>query len=401
MPKDTSSRLTREDRFCLLLSRGQLTPEEEVRALEFLSAPLAWSLFLDRGYVHQVYPLLYRNLRQLGFPGVPEAVQAELNRAYQANGLRNQILSEELDRLLCLLNNADIHTIPLNGVRLTESLYGDLSARVCADIDLLVPPVQFQRGIEVILSAGYPDVLKQPFFRKLRLRYGHHYAFQRNQAGHSSVVELRSGLLEHSRHSNEIVNDLWAEVWPRRSRGMSAYAFSREWEVLYLAVRANARGWRGLKLLVDVHQLCMSRPPDWECLMEKAKQFALDSVIRRTLAACSVLFGTPLPEGFAPVSLPARVRFFPLTPVPAGVPEAAFFPLMLLQRSWDKLHCAAKVLFVPKPADQDFLHLTAALRLAYYPSLVVRLIGKRVKRFVVSLHPESPVEVPPASKDSK
>lgn len=135
--------------------------------------------------------------------------------------------------------------------------------------------------------------------------------------------------------------------------------------------------------------------------MEKAKQFALDSVIRQTLAACSLLLGTPLPEGLAPISLPARVRFFPLTPVPAGVPEATFFPLVLLQRSWDKLHCAAKVVFLPKPADQDFVHPNAALRFAYYPSFVVRLIGKWMKRLLVSLRPESPVELPPASKDSK
>ena len=75
MPHDMSPRLTREDRFCLLLSREQLTPEEQTRAGEFLSTPVQWSLLLDRAYAHQVYPLVYRNLRQLGFPAVPEVVQ--------------------------------------------------------------------------------------------------------------------------------------------------------------------------------------------------------------------------------------------------------------------------------------------------------------------------------------
>jgi hypothetical protein len=43
-----------------------------------------------------VYPLLYRNLRNLGFLGVPEAVRAELNGLYLANALRNPLLAEEL-----------------------------------------------------------------------------------------------------------------------------------------------------------------------------------------------------------------------------------------------------------------------------------------------------------------
>jgi hypothetical protein len=86
--------LTPEDELCLLLARGQLNPEERTRILEFLAIPLQWPLLLERAYSHQVYPLLYRNLRDLGFSGVPDAVQAELKGLYLANALRNQLLVE-------------------------------------------------------------------------------------------------------------------------------------------------------------------------------------------------------------------------------------------------------------------------------------------------------------------
>src|ERR1035441_1539816 len=108
MPEDTPPRLTgaltREDQLCLLLSRGQLTPDEQAQAREFLAAPVQWPLLLERAYTHQVYPLVYRNLRQLGFPAVPDAVQAELKVGFFANALRNQLLAEELVRLLGLLD---------------------------------------------------------------------------------------------------------------------------------------------------------------------------------------------------------------------------------------------------------------------------------------------------------
>ena len=58
-----------EDQLCLMLARGQLTPEERARAEALLATPLQWPVILQRADSHQVYPLLYRNLRDLGFPG--------------------------------------------------------------------------------------------------------------------------------------------------------------------------------------------------------------------------------------------------------------------------------------------------------------------------------------------
>ena len=96
-----------------------------------LGAALEWPLLLERAYSHQVYPLVYRNLRDVGFSGVPDVVQAELKGQYLANALRNQLLAEELARLLGLLSEAGIQVIPLKGVALAQSLYGDVAARVC------------------------------------------------------------------------------------------------------------------------------------------------------------------------------------------------------------------------------------------------------------------------------
>lgn len=96
-------------------------------------------MILERAYTHQVYPLLYRNLRDLGFPGIPEQVRTELKGLYLANAIRDQLLAEELTRLVSLLGKAGIPVTPLKGVTLAQTLCGDPAARVCSDIDLLVP----------------------------------------------------------------------------------------------------------------------------------------------------------------------------------------------------------------------------------------------------------------------
>jgi hypothetical protein len=81
---------------------------------------------------------LYCNLRDLGIPSVPEAVQAELRGLYLANVLRNELLAEELARLLSSLGEAARRVVPLKGVALAQSLYGDVAARVCVDIEFQV-----------------------------------------------------------------------------------------------------------------------------------------------------------------------------------------------------------------------------------------------------------------------
>src|SRR5690349_3866066 len=105
--------LAPEDELCLLLARGRLSSEVESRASELLAIPLRWNLLLQRAANHQVLPLLYRNLRALGFPGVPEAVRVELTTAFRVNALRNTFLVRELARVLKVLREAGVPVIPL------------------------------------------------------------------------------------------------------------------------------------------------------------------------------------------------------------------------------------------------------------------------------------------------
>src|SRR5207302_9060924 len=101
--------------------------------------------------------------------------------------------------------------------------------------------------------------------------------------------------------------------------------------------------WEGVKWLVDLDQLSRCRPPDWWRVEEKAKRFELDLMLGPTLAACSFLLGTPLPDNHNSVSLPAKVRLFPMTPSTDGGFERALFPMALLRHRWDKLRCAANI----------------------------------------------------------
>jgi Uncharacterised nucleotidyltransferase len=376
--------LTQEEEVCLLLARGGLTPEERTRVLQLLASPLQWPLVLERVLSHQVHPLIYHNLRDLDFPGVPGQVQAELKGLFLANALRNQLQSEELARLLGLLGEAGIHVVPLKGVVLAQSLYNDVAARVCGDIDILVPPPSEAQAIDLLLNSGYRTEASDPYLSKLALRHGRHFDLVREGRGVSFVLELHWILVQHSSKDKEAVNDLWAEARPQIFFGAPAFALSPEWQMLYLSIHAADHDWQMLKWLVDIHDSVLRGEVDWQKAAEKAERFELGRTMRQTLAVTSLLLGTKLPVDFSPSDLSEHVRIFPQTPLPENSPETtlAFRHLRVLTRPVDKLRYFSTSIFAPKSTDLEWVRLPRHLAFLYYFIRPLRLAGKWAKRAV-------------------
>jgi hypothetical protein len=374
--------MTSEDQLCLLLSRGQLSPEVRSRILQFLATPLQWPLVMERAYSHQVYPLLYRNLRDLGLPGVPEAIQTELKGLYLANALRNQFLAEELARLLGLLGGAGIRVVPLKGVTLAQSLFGDVAARVCADIDILVPASEVVQTRRLILANGYSSQFTQEFFVNHQLHTTADCPLVSQKEPLTYLVEVHWTLLQGSSKDAEAVAELWARARPADFFGVRAWELSPEWQFLYLSFHAAYHKWNTLKWLADIHQLCISTAIDWNQVKENTARYKLDAFAEPTLAACALLFGTPVPDNLRSRSFPEDVRLFPDSLAPSESWKVTLFYPRLLKKRSEKLRWFAQTLFVPKMADHRFIGLPPSLNFLYYLLRPLRLTCKWSWRFL-------------------
>ena len=100
-------------------------------------------------------PLVARSLEALGWPGTPHPVRAALEAARRINAARNLLVARALGRVLDGLARASVPVIPLKGVALAESLYGDAALRVSSDIDVLVPRACVARAFAVMGELGY------------------------------------------------------------------------------------------------------------------------------------------------------------------------------------------------------------------------------------------------------
>ena len=363
-----------EDQLCLLLARAQVPPEAERRAQELLSTTLDWSRILKLGRTHEVLPLLYTNLQRLGFAGVPEPVRTELTDTFASNALRNALLAKELARILRLLDDSGVRAIPLKGTALSESLYGDLALRVCADMDVLVPPKQVQEAFRLMESSGYQASFSEPALLELVARYGKDCGvLMRENGALSYPLQLHCGLIWGGPVERDLLEEIWSDAIRQTVHGVSAFALSADWEFLYFAVHAARHGLFPMKWLVDLDALCRRGTVNWESAKRKAARLEWQGAVQCSLGACAALLGTALPSAFAATGR-AAPRGLGAPPSPElQIPREVLFAARLLQPRWRQLHFLALRLFVPTPADHQFFHLPRSLFLLYYLLRPLRL----------------------------
>lgn len=368
--------LSPEDKCLLLLARRRLTPTGEDTARSLLGQSLAWPLILRRAQAHGVVPLLTRNLERLGFPGVPADVRTRLEALDRLNAARNMLFRRGLIDVLKRFGEAGVPVIPLKGVTLADSLYGDITLRVCSDLDILVPRHAVGQTVELLATAGYEpaeeDREADGMDLEIVLGSNIEYAFVRRDHALPHRLELHWDIVWRWRPDTKATDDLWANARPKAFWGVEAYALSPEWELLYLAVHAAHHRWQTLKWLVDIHDLCACGGIDWPKVTDTATRLGWEKVLQLTLAACHALLDTPVPAEFARIALPRWVRLFPTFPAPPGIQDA-LFATRLFPRPSEKLRYLVRLLLVPTLRERRLLRLPPSLGLLYYSLRPVRL----------------------------
>ncbi|MGA3326094.1 MAG: nucleotidyltransferase family protein [Terriglobia bacterium] len=377
MPDD----LTPEDQLCLLLARGRFSPDVAKRAVDRLEAGVRCDVLLERARAHGLIPLVYHRLRGLEFRGVPPPVRRELTDTFGMNAIRNVLLTQELVRVLARLGAAGVPVIPLKGIALAESLYGDPALRTCADIDILVQPKDFAESLHLLRSSGYEARFREPSLVPLLARYGKDCLLMREDARSVYPLQVNCGLMCGGPAERRVLAEVWSDAAPRPFHAAPAFAMSPEWEFLYLAVHAARHGMVPFKWLVDIDWLTVRGALDWNKVQEMAKRLGWERAVQSCLAVCATLLETPLPQ--PSLWIARKSPRFPATAQGAfELPRATFFPIRLLPTLSQKLQFLAVRLFVPTLGDCQFLHLPSALFFLYYFLRPWRLMGSVAGWFI-------------------
>lgn len=372
----SGTELSPEDRCLLLLAQGARAPEIRDEVRELLPHDISWTRILERARAHDVLPLVTQNLKLLGWPGVTAEIRTALEAAAGLTAARNALFARALTGVLKGFGEAGVPVIPLKGVALAEGLYGDITARACSDIDILVPRSFIPEAFRLLLANGWErgdDDEVDLTDIGLLLRSGIEYAFLSNSSRAPLLLELHWDIAWRWRGDCRAMDDLWAEARKQKVLGVEAYALSPEWEILYLSVHAARHRWHALKWLVDIHKACLARRIDWDRVNDKARHLGWGRVLEVTLSICRALLGTPVPEHLSRRAPPRWLSVFPKSPARPGLWDEAVFATRVMGGASAKLGYLGRLLFLPTIRERELISFPAPMGVLYYPLRPLRL----------------------------
>ncbi len=101
---------------------------------------------------HEIVPVLYNACKVVRFSNeYVQAQQADVLR----QAIKNIFYEKELLRLLTLLSQAGVHTVPYKGILFLNKLYDSRPIRKIIDMDILVTRKDAVMALQILLNDGY------------------------------------------------------------------------------------------------------------------------------------------------------------------------------------------------------------------------------------------------------
>ena len=123
----------------LLCARLTVDPQAEARIRALLQQAVDWNFLITTAQQHRMLPLVYRTLARIAPNAVPELPMRRLRSAIHQNARRNLFLTAELLQVIDIFRAHEIPCIPYKGPVVASLVYGDISLRQFADLDIIVP----------------------------------------------------------------------------------------------------------------------------------------------------------------------------------------------------------------------------------------------------------------------
>lgn len=348
---------------------------------------------IDIAEKHGLSPLLYLFLNEHKH-SLPDSVLAQLRERYQANALRNRILTKELVEVLNLLNAHDIASLAYKGPSLALHAYGDLSQRQFGDLDILVNEDDVQKASELLRQRHYQRSIPELTPRQ-ELSFIH--------TAHEHTFISPDQLIHIDLHWS-LSNRRFPFQMPTETP--FKHAQSCEWQgdnidhiatqdlLLILCMHANKDLWRKLVWVCDIDRLIRKHDNiDWKLLVQQAKHAHCEKMLYMALRFAYDMLKTPVPDEIlkaasiiAPINKGEKVLQISMRYVP---PVKTYLQCMAVQPyilstcdTWiDRFLYITRSLVTPTECDMMKFNIPPTLHFLYYFTTFVRKISFCTTRF--------------------
>lgn len=198
---------------------------------------------------------------------LPEFIGAQLSNETMALTLENMARCRELLQVLTHLKSRGLFTLAYKGPTLSLLAHGSPTLRSFDDLDLWVPPSQYQATAETLLEMGY-DHATQPLPRCHLLQ-----AFETTlvHPNRRVSIDLHRSFLPPATPLNDA--ELVSHLQEISLLGEKVMTLSNEALLVLLLAHGCKHAWREFRWIYDVHCLIANQNIDWV----KVYELSLDS----------------------------------------------------------------------------------------------------------------------------
>ncbi|EIT86524.1 hypothetical protein A374_03099 [Fictibacillus macauensis ZFHKF-1] len=251
-----------------------------------------WKLWLTMTLHHRLFPVVYSQLRAIQFKGIPDEIQATLNKHYQKNVFRMLALSAEMSRIQALFDEHNIRVLSLKGPVLGIDLYGDMSLRSSSDLDVMVSLRDLVKVEHLLEEQGYvKDEYIQSVLNDWKWRH-HHFTYLHPDRQVKVEVHWR---LNPGPGKEPTFEALWQRKRTLSNSSGELHVLSREDLFLFLITHGARHGWSRLRWLHDIDRL-VRQGFQWDEATALLKKYSFEDLAGQALLLCEKIFNTPLPS---------------------------------------------------------------------------------------------------------
>lgn len=379
--------MTPPQEFQLLLQCVRSKPDpRSIRSL--ISKGTNWDKLLHLAERHGVRPMLRQNLKTVCWDSVPQAIQLELERFYNASVQASLLFTGELLRLLGVFQQNGIAVAAFKGVVLAELVYGDMSLREFSDLDVIVHQADVSKVEDILTAGGYQADFPDRDYRRAFLSYQGQYAFRNKQTGFS--VDLHWQLAGKGEAFPLTSRDIWSRLEHVTICGRMVPTLADDDLALLLAAHGTKEGWRLLKWVCDFAEILQKRDIDWHTLFERAKRCDCSRPFQLAMVLASMLLGAPAPRELidkawnnaAVRDLAEKAQLRMVRDAPEGELSAFLNGLNTHDRLRHRLWPVATLLTTRTVGDYEAMPLPKPLWSVYYATRPFRLAAKAAEMIV-------------------
>jgi hypothetical protein len=292
-----NSHIKPEIRFILLCSTTALDDEAEKQAgLLVRSNVFDWDFFYTMSLNFGVMPLIFRHLKTVFRPYVPETIYKKINQAFLANAARNMVLSNELLQILNVLETENILAVPFKGPVLADLVYGSDAMRMFSDLDILVQEKEAVTAKKILQKHGYQlihdlDEKYDDFYIRIE------HAFNMQSPDGKISIDLQWKLLGIYTPEAITLEKFKDRLCNLMFAGKNIQHLSHEDLLFYLCVHGTKDGWKKFEWICCIAEFIRKHPDlNWNRVIQTARKEHCLKKLNLGLSLSYSLCKAPLPD---------------------------------------------------------------------------------------------------------